>query len=137
MELEKNRQIQNGIIVHIRQKDKSGKAVEQGEYNLSGCHYYNPAALIKYLSHRGDTRKVDLSNSDIHKEVIDALAIGLTLRKIVIEELNLSSIEAIDDDLIDEISRLLFQQNHNGAFFSQKVDFRRQQHHQCWSIQHD
>ena len=71
LELEINKQIQHTIIKHIKhrqQTDWHNKV--DGVVDLSGLHYDNPAALLKYLSHCDDTVKVNLSGSDIKKEVL-------------------------------------------------------------------
>ena len=109
MELDINRQIQSSIIRHVKRRQELSKSVnKEEEYDLSGLHYDNPSSLIKYLCHCEKTTKVDLSNSEIKKEVIQALAEELHCRAIDIEELNLSRLEAIDDDLLMTISHLMF-----------------------------
>ena len=82
---------------------------------MSNLHYENPLSLIKYLGHCDKTTKVNLSNSDIKKEVIMTLAEEIYNRSIVIEELNLSHLPAIDDDLLIEISHYMFGQNESGT----------------------
>lgn len=54
------------------------KQAAKGEVNLRGLHFdHNAAALMKYLSHCSDTKKVDLSGSDINGEALIELAMEL------------------------------------------------------------
>ena len=74
VELEMNHYIQTSIAVHIQARKQ-----KEGEYDLSGLHFDNEAALIKYLNHCNDTLKqdslkVNLSGSDIDKNVIIELS---------------------------------------------------------------
>ena len=84
MELEMNHYIQSNIAVHIQRRKQNS-----GEYDLSGLHFDNPAALIKYLNHCNDTLKqeslkVNLSNSDVDKCVLVELTNELSLRELII-----------------------------------------------------
>lgn len=113
LELEKNFCIHHDIKVLL----EKGPAKKKGNLkntkqdlimDLSGAIFTNPAALIKLLSHSGHIKKLDLQKSDLNSKDLTKLAEGLSERKIHVEELNLSKMAAIDDELILRIAKLLF-----------------------------
>jgi len=71
--------------------------------------------VIKYLSHCSDTLKVNFSKSNAKKELLEHLADELACRHICVEELNLSKLKAVDDELLDSLSGRFFKQQANGT----------------------
>ena len=105
MELDNNEIIQDEIIEQLH---KNNPRAIYGEYNFSGLTYDKPSALIKYLHHHIDeTKKVSFKDSDMHENVLLRLAYEMSERNIIIKELDLSNVKAIDDELIEKISGLL------------------------------
>ena len=85
-----------------------GSETANGIYNLKALDCEDPEALIKYLRRCSNTKIVDLSDSKLTQEFIVELGQELHQRDIVIEELNLSNIEAINDELVQWFAKKLF-----------------------------
>lgn len=66
------------------------------------------------MNHSGHIKTLDLSKSDINHEYLLILAKDLSVQKIVIEELNLSKLSAIDDSLVEQLGKLLFLSKEDG-----------------------
>lgn len=92
-----------------------GSETANGIYNLKALDCEDPEALIKYLRRCSNTKIVDLSDSKLTQEFIVELGQELHQRDIMIEDLNLSNIEAINDELVQWFAKKLFEHNADGT----------------------
>ena len=92
-----------------------GSETANGIYNLKALDCEDPEALIKYLRRCSNTKIVDLSDSKLTQEFIVELGQELHQRDIMIEDLNLSKIEAMNDELVQWFAKKLFEHNADGT----------------------
>lgn len=119
-QLDSTRHIQTTIVARIEHGTNSSTVKRKDlktlkAQNLSGIELEKQSALIKYLGWCTGARKVNLSHSNLKREVLIELGQKLSSREFLIEELDLSAVQAIDDEVLIVFSQLCFAQNENGT----------------------